>query len=104
MVATESVDFRKGHDGLTAWVKTSFTRTHLRGGLRIPLTQAGPVEADLLGWQRYENWATVSSLIETCKLNSIDPFAYLTGTLTAIVNDHKQSRIEELLPWNYQAS
>lgn len=48
-----------------------------------------------------ENWATVASLIETCKLNSIDPQAYLTATLTAIVNGHKQSKIGELLPWNY---
>jgi hypothetical protein len=29
------------------------------------------------------------------------PMAYLT--LTAIVNGHKQSRIDELLPWNYLA-
>ncbi len=28
------------------------------------------------------------------------PFAYLAATLTATVNGHKQSRIEELLPWN----
>ncbi|TPI28800.1 IS66 family transposase [Mesorhizobium sp. B3-1-9] len=48
-----------------------------------------------------ENWATIASLIETCKLNAIDPLAYLTTTLTAIVNGHKQSRINELLPWNY---
>ncbi|WP_273727817.1 IS66 family transposase [Brucella gallinifaecis] len=51
-----------------------------------------------------ENWATIASLIETCKLNSVDPFAYLTYTLTAIVNGHKQSRIEALMPWNYQAA
>ncbi|NKK75361.1 hypothetical protein GFM13_34740 [Rhizobium leguminosarum bv. viciae] len=25
----------------------------------------------------------------------------MTATLAAIVNGHKQSRIEELLPWNY---
>lgn len=48
-----------------------------------------------------ENWATIASLIETCKLNAVDPQAYLTATLTAIVNGHKQSRIDELLPWNY---
>lgn len=47
-----------------------------------------------------ENWATIASLIETCKLNAVDPLAYITGTLTAIVNGHKQSRIDELLPWN----
>jgi len=47
-----------------------------------------------------ENWATIASLIETCKLNAVDPLAYLT----AIVNGHKQSKIDELLPWNYPAS
>jgi len=48
-----------------------------------------------------ENWATIASLIETCKLNAVDPLAYLTATLTAIVNGHKQTRIGELLPWNW---
>jgi IS66 C-terminal element len=47
-----------------------------------------------------ENWATIASLIETCKLNAVDPQAYLTSTITAIVDGHKQSRIDELLPWN----
>ncbi|WP_416068708.1 IS66 family transposase (plasmid) [Rhizobium sp. ZK1] len=47
-----------------------------------------------------ENWAMIASLIETCKLNAVDPMAYLTSTLTAIVSGHKQSRIGELLPWN----
>ncbi|RWX01066.1 transposase domain-containing protein, partial [Rhizobium leguminosarum] len=41
-------------------------------------------------------------LIETCKLNAIDPFAYVSSTLTAIVNGHKQSGIEGLLPWNHR--
>ncbi len=49
-----------------------------------------------------QNWAILASLIETCKLNGIDPHGYLTHVLTAIVNGHKQSRIEELLPWAYQ--
>jgi len=49
-----------------------------------------------------ENWATIASLIETCKLNAVDPFAYLTATLTSIVNGHKQSRIEAMMPWNFQ--
>ncbi len=51
-----------------------------------------------------ENWATIASLIESCKLNAVDPLAYLTRTLTAIVNGHKQSRIDELLPWAYVAT
>lgn len=48
-----------------------------------------------------QNWAILASLIETCKLNGIEPHGYLTQTLTAIVNGHKQSRIEELLPWRF---
>ena len=47
------------------------------------------------------NWATIASLVETCKLNAIEPHAYLTATLRAIVNGHKQSQIDDLLPWNY---
>lgn len=47
-----------------------------------------------------ENWAVIASLIETCKMNSIDPHAWLTATLTAIVQGHKQSQIDYLLPWN----
>ncbi len=49
-----------------------------------------------------ENWAMIASLIETCKLNRIDPQAWLTDTLTANVSGHKQSQIDGLLPWNYQ--
>lgn len=48
-----------------------------------------------------EHWAVIASLIETCKLNSIDPQAYLTETITRIVNGHSNSRIDELLPWAY---
>jgi hypothetical protein len=49
-----------------------------------------------------ENWAIIASLIETCKLNAVEPLTYLTATLTAIVTGHKQSRIDELLPWCYR--
>jgi transposase len=48
-----------------------------------------------------ENWATIASLVETCKLNSVDAQAYLTATLSAIVKGHKQGQVIELLPWNY---
>ncbi|MBB3978175.1 hypothetical protein GGQ64_003389 [Rhizobium azooxidifex] len=51
-----------------------------------------------------ENWATIASLIETCKLNAVDPQVYLTRTLSAIVRGHKQSQIDDLLPWNHQAA
>ena len=43
----------------------------------------------------------IASLIETCKLNALDPQAYLAGVLTKLVNDWPMSRIDELLPWAY---
>ena len=33
-----------------------------------------------------ENWAIVASLVETCKLNAVDPQRYLADTLTRLVN------------------
>ena len=50
-----------------------------------------------------QNWAMLASLIETCKLNKIEPHRYLTGVITAIVNGHKQKHIDQLLPWNFRA-
>lgn len=50
-----------------------------------------------------ENWAVIASLIETCKMNGIDPHAWLASTLTAIVSGHKHRQIDDLLPWNYAA-
>lgn len=40
-------------------------------------------------------------MIETCKLNNIEPLGYLTDVLTKIVNDHPNSQIDDLLPWAY---
>ena len=49
-----------------------------------------------------EHWATVASLIESCKLNDIDPLAYLTDVLARIVNAHPNRDIDQLLPWAYR--
>lgn len=48
------------------------------------------------------HWATIASLIETCKLNDIDPLAYLTDVLARIANGHPNSEIDQLLPWAYR--
>jgi transposase len=45
--------------------------------------------------------AAIYSLIETCKLNDIDPEAYFRDILGRIA-DHKINRIAELLPWNWK--
>ncbi|MDO6457900.1 IS66 family transposase [Celeribacter halophilus] len=49
-------------------------------------------------------WGRVASLIETCKINGIEPFAYLKAALTAIANGHPQNCIDDLLPWNFKLS
>jgi hypothetical protein len=47
------------------------------------------------------NWAIIASLIETCKLNAVNPHAWLADTLTKLVNRWPASRIDELMPWVY---
>jgi hypothetical protein len=48
--------------------------------------------------------AIAYTLIETAKLNGVDPQAWLTDTLSRIA-DHKINKIDQLLPWQYaQAS
>ena len=44
--------------------------------------------------------AIAYTLIETAKLNGIDPQAWLTDVLTRIA-DHKITRLSELMPWNH---
>ncbi|WP_280951791.1 IS66 family transposase [Rhizobium chutanense] len=48
-----------------------------------------------------EHWATIASLIETAKLNDVEPLGYLTDVLTRIVNGYPNSQIDDLLPWAY---
>lgn len=48
-----------------------------------------------------EHWAVIASLIETCKLNDVEPLGYLADVLTRIVNGHPNSQIDDLLPWAY---
>ena len=50
-----------------------------------------------------EHWAVLASLIETCKLNGIDPETYLAEVISRIVGGHPNSRRDELLPWAYRA-
>jgi transposase len=51
-----------------------------------------------------EHWAVLASLIETCKLNQVDPEAYLADVITRIVQGHPNSRLDELLPWAYRSA
>jgi len=46
-----------------------------------------------------ENWACLASLIETCKLNEVNPETYIADVLKRLVNGWLESRLDELLPW-----
>ena len=48
-----------------------------------------------------ERAAAIYSLIVTAKLNDVDPRAWLADVL-ARIGDHRASRLDELLPWNWQ--
>jgi transposase len=44
--------------------------------------------------------AIAYTLIETAKLNGVDPQAWLTNVLGRIA-DHKITKLDELMPWSY---
>jgi transposase len=44
-------------------------------------------------------WSAVASLVETCKLNGVDPQRYFTDLLTRLVNGWPKNRIDDLMPW-----
>lgn len=46
--------------------------------------------------------AIAYTLIETAKLNGVDPQAWFTWVLGGIA-DHKITRLDELMPWSYPA-
>lgn len=47
-----------------------------------------------------ETLARAMTIIETAKLNGLDPQAYLADVLDRI-QDHKINRLDEFLPWNW---
>ena len=50
-----------------------------------------------------ETLARAMTVIETAKLNGLDPQAYLADVLDRI-HDHMNNRLAELLPWNWKPS
>ena len=48
-----------------------------------------------------ETLARAMTIIETAKMNGLDPQAYLADVLDRI-QDHKINRLAELLPWNWK--
>ena len=48
-------------------------------------------------------WATIATLLQTCKMNDVDPVAWLTLTLERIANQWHSAELDALMPWNYNA-
>jgi transposase len=46
-------------------------------------------------------WATIATLLQTAKMNDVDPQAWLALTLQRIANGWPSSEIDALMPWNY---
>jgi hypothetical protein len=46
--------------------------------------------------------AAMYTIVQTAKLNEINPEAYLRDTLAKIAEGHPINRIVELMPWAYQ--
>ena len=44
------------------------------------------------------------SLIETCKMNGVEPYACLKSTLEKIAAGRPQSPMHERLPWNFDTA
>jgi len=93
---------------LTRW--TALTRYLDNGRLEIDNNAAERAIRPLaLGRKNYlfagsdsggQRAAAIYSLIETVKLNGLDPEAYLRDVLARIA-DHPVNRVGELLPWTW---
>ena len=51
-----------------------------------------------------EHWAILASLIETCKLNGIQPHAYLADVFARFAAGYPINQIDDLLPWSWAAA
>jgi len=50
-----------------------------------------------------ERWAIVCTLVETAKLNGVEPYAYLVDVLQRMVDGHPVNRLDDLLPWAWKS-
>jgi hypothetical protein len=67
----------------------------------IPVTRKAALFAGSDG--RAHHWAIAMTLIQTAKLNGVEPMAYLTDVLERIVSGRtKVHELQSLLPWNWR--
>ena len=52
-----------------------------------------------------ETWAILASLLNTAKLNEIDPYTWLSDVLERMVSGEvKSHQLDQLLAWNWKAA
>jgi hypothetical protein len=67
----------------------------------IPMTRKAALFAGSDGGARH--WAIAMTLIQTAKLNGVEPMAWLTDVLQRIVSGRtKAHELHTLLPWNWK--
>ena len=50
-----------------------------------------------------KTWAVIASLLQTAKLNGLDPFTWLNDVLTRMVSGEvKINELDQLLAWNWK--
>ena len=47
-------------------------------------------------------WASIATMLQTCKMNDVDPNAWAKQTLERIANRWPNKDIEALMPWNFK--
>ncbi len=50
------------------------------------------------------SWARFASLIGTCKINGVEPYAYLVDLFTKLADGHLDRDIDALMPWAFAAA
>jgi transposase len=94
----------KRWDGLTRFIedgRLEMDTNAVENAIRpVPLTRKNALFAGSVDGAK--TWARIASLIGTCRLNGINPEAYIAATLRRILDQHMQSDIAELMPWNFR--
>ena len=93
----------KRWDGLTRFLSDGRLEMDTNGvenAIRpVPLTRKNALFAG--SDNGAETWARIASLIGTCRLNGVNPEAYIAATLRKILDQHMQSDVEDLMPWTF---
>jgi hypothetical protein len=49
-------------------------------------------------------WATLGTLLQTARMNNVDPLDWLSQTLARIAQGWPASKIDALMPWNFRSN